>query len=389
VSRDDRSRIVEILRRKLKPGGVVYLSYNGMPGWSGGDAVQRLLYEYGKQVPERSDLQFERALAFLRTLRDAGVAYFKDNRFLESILERHGKGRLRYLTHEYINRHWQPLYHVDVARALADAKLQYVGSAHALDNFLDLNHSAERQRVLTEIPAADVRETVKDFFVPRLLRKDVFVRGARRLSQSRQEQLIGQMSLALVIPSSATTLQLKVPIGEIRVSDAAFTPVLNALAEGTRTMRDLLAVSGAAEKNVAKAIEIAGMLIGSGQAQSALPTTSAAPKEAVHRLNLTLARRAATQAIGEVHALASAEIGGAVPASGLEMRVFEGLLTGVQEDAAVLADHVWRPLRDQSERLLKDGRALETEQENLALLREDTGRVLAQSLPIWRRVGCL
>jgi hypothetical protein len=71
------------------------------------------------------------------------------------------------------------------------------------------------------------------------------------------------------------------------------------------------------------------------------------------------------------------------------MRVFEGLLTGVQEDAAVLADHVWRPLRDQSERLLKDGRALETEQENLALLREDTGRVLAQSLPIWRRVGCL
>ena len=84
-----------------------------------------------------------------------------------------------------------------------------------------------------------------------------------------------------------------------------------------------------------------------------------------------------------------AEIGGAVSASGLEMRVCEGLLTGVQEEAAALAEHVWQPLRAQSERLLKDGRVLETEEENLALLCEDIGRVLAQSLPLWRRIGCL
>lgn len=389
VSPDDRLRIVEILRRKLKPGGIVYLSYNAMPGWSGGVAVQRLLYEYGQMTTERSDLQFERALNFLRTLHDADVAYFKDNRFFESILEIHGKRRLSYLTHEYINRNWQPLYHLDVSRELAEAKLQFVGSSHALDNFPDLNHSAERQKVLSQVPAADVRETVKDFCVPRLLRKDVFMRGARRVSLCRQEQLIGPMPLALVIPSGAATLDLKAPVGEIQVSGDAFSPVLDALAEGTRNMKELLSISGCKEKNGAKAIEIAGVLVGSGQAEPALPEPSMASRKTVRRLNLALARRDATKPIGEVHALASAEIGGAVPASGLEMRVYEGLLTGVQEDAAVLAEHVWQPLRAQSERLLKDGRVLETEEENVALLRDDIGRVLAQSLPLWRRIGCL
>lgn len=389
VSPDDRLRIVEILRRKLKPGGVVYLSYNAMPGWSGGEAVQRLLYEYGQLTTERSDLQFERALTFLRSLRDADVAYFKDNRFFESILEIHGKGRVSYLTHEYINRNWQPLYHFDVARALAEAKLQFVGSSHALDNFPDLNHRAERQELLTRIPAADVRETVKDFFMPRLLRKDVFMRGARRLSLSRQEQLIGPMPFALVIPADAATLDLKAPIGEIQVSSDAFSPVLGALAEGTRNMKELLTLSECKEKNGAKAIEIAGVLVGSGQAEPALPEPSLASLKAVCRLNLALAQRAATKPIGEAHALASAEIGGAVPASGLEMRVYEGLLTGVQEEAVALAEHVWQPLKAQSERLLKAGRMLETEEENLSLLREDIGRVLAQSLPLWRRIGCL
>ena len=389
VSPDDRLRIVEILRRKLKPGGIVYLSYNGMPGWSGGEPVQRLLYEYGQLTTERSDLQFERALTFVRSLRDADVAFFKDNRFLESILEIHGKGRLPYLTHEYINRNWQPLYHFDVARALADAKLQFVGSSHALDNFLDLNHSAERQKLLNQASAADVRETIKDFFVPRLLRKDVFMRGARRLSLSRQEQLIGPMPLALVIPSGAATLDIKAPIGEIQVSADAFSPVLDALAEGTRNMKELLALSACKEKNGAKAVEIAGVLVGSGQAEPALSEPSQASRKAVRRLNLALAQRAATKPIGDAHALASAEIGGAVPASGLELRVYEGLQTGVQEEAAALAEHVWQPLRAQSERLLKDGRVLETEEENLALLREDLGRVLAQSFPLWRRIGCL
>ena len=34
VSPENRQTIVEFIRRKLKPGGLVYISYNTMPGWA-------------------------------------------------------------------------------------------------------------------------------------------------------------------------------------------------------------------------------------------------------------------------------------------------------------------------------------------------------------------
>ncbi len=43
-----------------------------------------------------------------------------------------------YLAHEYMNAHWSPCFHADVAAALADAKLDWAGSANLLESFPDL-----------------------------------------------------------------------------------------------------------------------------------------------------------------------------------------------------------------------------------------------------------
>ena len=34
ISNANRAAVVEFLRRKLKPGGVLYISYNASPGWA-------------------------------------------------------------------------------------------------------------------------------------------------------------------------------------------------------------------------------------------------------------------------------------------------------------------------------------------------------------------
>ncbi|RJF88320.1 class I SAM-dependent methyltransferase [Oleomonas cavernae] len=45
ISRENQEAIIRLLATKLNPGGLVYTSYNAMPGWGSGFAIQRLLSE--------------------------------------------------------------------------------------------------------------------------------------------------------------------------------------------------------------------------------------------------------------------------------------------------------------------------------------------------------
>jgi len=389
IAEADRARIVEILARKLVPGGVCYVSYNALPGWTGGDVLQRLICDVGRSLPDRSDRQFERGVAFVRALRDAGLPQFKDHPILESILKAQEQGLLAYLTHEYMNGNWRPLFHHDVARELAAAKLDYIGSSHAISNFPELNVPAKHEELLQGISQPALRETLKDYFAPRLLRKEVYVRGARRLTRARQDELIRAMRLALTVDRKAATTAMSVPVGEIEVEKRVFEPVFDALADGPKPMSRLLEVADTPEKTGGKAVEIAGLIIGSGQGAAVLPEGAAGPVARCRALNAVLARRAADQPIGRMHAVAAAEIGGGLPTTGLEIRACQALLEGVPEDPEALARFIWEPLAADGEKLLKDGRVLETEDESLATLRNDAAEILARRVPLWRRLGAL
>ncbi len=389
ITLEDRGRIVEILRRHLKPGGVAYVSYNALPAWSGGQVLQRLICDVGRSAPERSDRQFEHGFTFATKLRDAGAPYLHDSKLFDSIVNAHQDGMLAYLTHEYMNSNWHPMFHADVVRELAGAKLQFVGSSNPIANFLDLNLTAEHQALLAGITDPALKETVKDHFAPRLLRKDVFVRGARRLTVPDQEALIKDMRLALSLQRDAATVTLNVPIGEIQVERKVFDPVFDALADGARSMADLLEVANTPDKNGSKAIEIAGLIVGSNQGAPAKALATVPPADAALRLNRALASRAVAQPIGRTFALAAAELGSAVPATGLEIRTYLGLLDGLGEDLDALARLVYAPLEAAGERLIKDGKVLETEAEALDTLRADVARIIERRCPVWRQLGAI
>ena len=50
VGEENRRRVLEFLRAKLKPGGVVFLSYNSLPGWSLHAPLRQLLSSYAETL---------------------------------------------------------------------------------------------------------------------------------------------------------------------------------------------------------------------------------------------------------------------------------------------------------------------------------------------------
>lgn len=392
INAANRQAIVRFLNRTLKPGGLVYVSYNAQPGWTPMMPLQRLLHECAGLTHDRSDRQVAWALDFAEKLHAAGAGILGE---IDAIRRLRGETRtqddtdqLVYLAHEYLNGAWQPLYHVDVAREMAEAKLSFVGSATVFENYPDLALTPDQRSILDSIPVPALRETFKDYCVGRPFRRDLFVRGARRLSNAQRDERLRRLGMALIVPAGETRTAIKVPLGEAEMDAAHYRPIFEALADRPRTVGELLdlpALNGARLSPV----EVAGMLVGSQQALPAAATgRSDAPPPAVLAFN-RIQTGTAVQERRKSSSLASGLCRSGLHISMMEALLYDGLAAGLPPDLPPLLDHALARLLGGGERLVRDGVTLQGADESRAAVADSLSWCLEHSLPVWRKLGAV
>ncbi|HEX7641678.1 MAG TPA: class I SAM-dependent methyltransferase [Burkholderiaceae bacterium] len=389
VSRESRAQIRRFIGRYLKPGGIVYVSYNAMPGWAGALPMQRLLLEHSALYPARGDAQIESARGFLDKLVELKSGYFTRNPGIEPRLHAFKTGNPQYLVHEYMNDHWEPLYHADVAREMGeDAKLEFVGSAELPLAFPALYLNQEKQDLLKSISDATVRETVKDYLLDTAFRKDVYVRGARLMRQRRYLESVFQFGLALTVPRSQATLKMKLPFGEINAREEAYLPVLDALAQKPCGMAELAALPVMQGKPLPQLVQMAALLTAGGQANVYpvhQPAEAAVSSTAMNRV-LT----AQLQYGDDYQVLVSPRLGNGIQVSTVLTLAYLALATsGTAQDAPSVANFVWRIMAQQGRKLLHDGKPIEGDAQNIAELTRQIEGVLTGNVPVWRQLGIL
>lgn len=136
VSRDNQKLIVEFARRHLKPGGMLYVSYNCFPGWSPSAPLRNLfsLHDRFANASARSDERIDAALEFSEALLAANPKYAAAAPSLGARLQSIKGQDRHYVAHEYFNRDWNCMYFADMVDALAPAKLDYATTAVPLDS---------------------------------------------------------------------------------------------------------------------------------------------------------------------------------------------------------------------------------------------------------------
>jgi SAM-dependent methyltransferase len=388
VNLENRRHVVDFVARYLKPGGIVFMSYNAMPGWSAILPLQRLLVEHAEVFPNRSDIQIEQARQFIAQLSAVQTDYFEANPVLKTRLESLMTAKPNYLVHEYMHRHWQPIYHADAMRDFASAKLDYVASADLSFNYPSLYLSPERQQILNSIPDPIVRETLKDYILNTGFRKDVFVRGARRMSPVRHADWMQKAGIALTVPRNQVNLSMKLPAIEIQVRDDLYNPILDALEKQPHTFAELLALPALQGQSLANLGQIGALLTASSQASIYFQSNTTVATEPAHRMNHAIASQ--TRCGDDLQVLVSPLIGNAILTSFVE-RIVYFLLNGTaqQPDAAELSVQVWRVMALQGRRLLHEGTPIESEEDNIVKLQEMIQSILTDKLPVWRQLRML
>ena len=383
VSEANRRAIVRFIERKLKPGGLVYVSYNCMPGWAAMAPFQRLLVEHAERNPDRSDRQVAAGFDFVQRLRDAEFAYFGQNPAVPKRIDKMKDKDRQYLAHEYLNGTWQPLFVTDVAREMAEAKLDYVGSAALLENFDALCLPKGAREVAAETTDPGFRELLKDYAINQQFRRDVYVKGARPMTGVEKQRALFDTAFAPLHPGAEMSFTFKTPLGEATGQSEVYQPVADAFAKGRTTLREVAGSSGIDGPRLLQAFAV---LTSSGQIHPALPDGDPAPAQ---RINRAVAQRSL---LGEPYRyLAAPAIANGINASDVEIAALDALRSqeGGATDAEALAKAVWSQFRGVGRRLAKDGKALESDSDNLRELQDRLSTILQQRVPIWTELGLL
>jgi SAM-dependent methyltransferase len=354
ISEANRRNIVQIIDRHLKPGGLVYVSYNCLPGSALIGPVQRFLREFAVRHPGPSPEQASRGLAAAGDLSSKGAYFFTRNPSVEKRLERHKQQSPRYLVHEYLNAHWHSFYHADVVGEMAGARLDYVGSATLPENLVEMCVPDTLAKDVRETTDPVWRETLLDYAGDKPFRRDLFVRGANRLPPLEHDALLGQQSLALTIPLGQTTLRFRTPLGELGGVESQYKPILEASARGPLTLSEIAALPAIKKAPPGSLRQAVALLAGSHQLAPVNPFSrdDVAPAQ---RLNRAICQRAHE---GDASAfLAAPLIGSGVPVPQLDQLAIAAVCDGAAPKAT--GQRVAAAMEKLGQRFMEDGKPVE------------------------------
>lgn len=383
VSPDNHRIITEFARRHLKPGGIFYNSYNCFPGWSPAYPLRQLfaLHDRFASTHHGAVARVDEALQFTQALLAAQPNYLQVAPHLPERLKSIMAQNRHYLAHEYFNREWNCMYFTDVVDHLAAAKLDFACTAVPLDGVDVVNLKTEAQAFLKGIDHPILREQARDYFVNQQFRKDLYVRGAVRLSAIEQRERLLGTRVVLMQAADGVALKVNGAIGEATLQEAVYQPLLSALAANDYAPKSVRELATSLPEMAWSALQQAvTILAGMGVIS---PCHDAAATEHVRTrcqaLNRHLCERA--QLGNEIEVLASPVTGGGVAVNRFQQIFLLAIQQGKNQPAE-WARHVWQVLSAHGQSIVKEGKTLESAEENLAELTTQATEFEQKRLPV-------
>lgn len=394
VGSQNWTHIVDFIRKRLKVGGVVYVSYNTLPGWTHALPLRGLLsqfVEYQTAPADTMSSRLDNALQLLARLNEVPGSYFKATPQLGERIKSLQQQNRKYLAHEYLNRHWQPIFFSQMVEQLGAAKLNFAAHANPLNCIDSLNHSKELQQILDGIGNPVFREAVRDMGINQTFRRDLFVRGPRRLPAADQRAALLDTSYALVTDRAACSLRIKTTVGEAVLQPDVYDPLLDRLAQaGPQTARQLLELPAIqSQGGMGRLLQALVVLTGAGYLQPCVePSTATAAGEPCARFNdVIMSRTARGGDASEFSFLASPGLGSGVMVPRLPQLYLMAMRRNPNISAAAMASMVWTQLKNTAQALVKDGKTIEGDEANTAELRVRIGEWQRDNLPLLKSLA--
>ena len=390
VDAENRGHILEIARRHLKSGGMFYNSYNCLPGAAPHAPLRELLaigYRYKTNPADDAEERINSAMNFVEDLLDANPAYLKVVPSFKNRFEQIKREEVSYIAHEYLNSDWDLMYFKDVAELFKSAKLDFAATAIPIESKEDMFLPERMKNFLKRVDNPIAHEQLQDYFINRHFRKDIFVRGLRRLSTTEVYDKILMTRYVLNKPAADVPMNVSVHLGDLNLDESLYRPLLEYLERDNFRPKYLQEYFMKNNLSAGSLIELITILVYAGhvlpcQDESAVKQV----KKSCEQLNAHICERSE---FGEtINVLASPLTGGGVEV-GRFQQLFLAQYKAGSKTSDRLADEVWKIISRNHERMIvsdvwNSERFLETPEENIAHLKNLAEDFLSKLLPIYK-----
>ncbi|WP_156898254.1 class I SAM-dependent methyltransferase [Methylocapsa acidiphila] len=343
VSAENRAQIIRIAREKLRPGGLFYLSYNCHPGWAASVPIHRLFTDVAAGAPQEPvDFRIDQFFKVFKLLRDIGARGLEANPgVVERFLQMEDLPR-NCLAHEFLNANWTIFHSADVARDLAEAKLNFVASAHIADQLDPLNLTDRQQHLLNQVRDPVRKELFRDLITNQSFRRDIFIKGDVRPCPRSEERWL-DLRFALTARAADIPLQVKGMLAEAALTPETYGVLLERLDRGPETVRELIAEPKLQALGLANLRQHLLVLVAQKNCQIALPAgdeeTRKSRTDAFNHAVMARARDGSDYGF-----LASPTTGGGIAVD----RIGQLALTALRDGSPDPFGFVWNVLKDEA-----------------------------------------
>jgi SAM-dependent methyltransferase len=301
VGPEARRTWLNFIDRHLKPNGLVYVSYNALPGRAADLPFQRLIRTLGEKLPGDTNQRLTAALQVAGSMMALNPPALASSVMAQRCRDHAGSLDPLYLAHELMGRHWEPCCVMEVRAELASIGLAPAGSATLVQNYDRFMLGRAARGILAAIADPDARELARDVFVNQSFRRDVYIRGGQKIGEPGRSQQLMNSSFFLSVPADSVEYSFSTPAGNVKFDNRAARHIVKELAAGPRPLGDLAASEIPAQDILANAVALTA-------AGTLWPVeTTAAPVEGI---NNAIRQRAGTPDEIRFHAL---PFGTAVP----------------------------------------------------------------------------
>jgi SAM-dependent methyltransferase len=291
----ERAFVLAFVRKFLRPGGAVFVSYNARPGWNRLDPFRRLIREATRGLRAEPRQRLAAARDIYTRLLDAKAPSLVATGLSSAAFAELAHIPEEILAADYFNDFAEPLYVTEIAADFAAVECVLAGAVELSQSLGAVMPHEPFKSVLERMPTVPGRELAKDMLLDTRLRRDVFVRGGQRLSSDNSEVVMSGLAFALEQPAEFVRYRAQTAVGEMRFDNPHAHALVELLSAGPRTLGEL--VTSAAREQVAFETVVANVhaLIVTGQLRPVYRGTGEAA-EGARKLQTAIRALSATDA---------------------------------------------------------------------------------------------
>jgi SAM-dependent methyltransferase len=383
VSQTNQRHIVDFIARRLRPGGLVLVSYESATGWSSMVPIAEALRLHVDVDGRRSNHAFPDAVTAVARLASGGARNFPLGSHEAAEFEGLATANVGYAAHEYLGAHFQPLMFDDVSEAMDRAHCSFVGSIDATDHLSAYWVPPGLAEIVLETTDLGIRELVRDLATERPLRRDLFRRGMAAPTPIEQATSIEALSVrGLGVPLGEAVV--KVPSGNVGLDARYYGPVLDALRSGPLDVARIRELHP--ETSPGDALGALCLLLGGSYAAASIEgEIDDGVRASARRLNEVLI--AENRRGGDHGALVAPRIGSAVRSEYVEMLTLGAIWRGEGSSTDSLADVVVADLEMQGRRVVRDGSPVEDAAEARSIIEQRVASTLEKRAGIFAQLA--